>query len=277
MSYETQEQARPRHRDHHRHRSRRLTLAGALVGGTATTAAGGTASARAAVAATSVTTTAAVRAATYTAPTRTLKYGMSGSDVKALQQRLAALKYYPGSADGKFGAYTLEAVWAFQEVQGLQARHGRPEGRPGAGAPALLRRPLPEGRLVARGGQPHRTRAGPVPEQRGRADQPHLGRWRLLLLLAQWVRPRDHANRTLPHDGVHPGWITVPLGVMYNSVFFIGTSYAIRRVHLRAHRRWRAAEPGVARLRAHPVRHRAVLPHAGEDAGHVRVHLPVAR
>jgi lipoprotein-anchoring transpeptidase ErfK/SrfK len=24
-----------------------------------------------------------------------------------------------------------------------------------------------------------------------------------------------------------PGWITVPLGTMYNSVFFIGTSYAI--------------------------------------------------
>ena len=56
----------------------------------------------------------------YTAPTRTLRYGMSGSDVKALQQRLAALKYYPGTVDGTFGAYTLEAVWAFQEVQGLR-------------------------------------------------------------------------------------------------------------------------------------------------------------
>src|SRR5215469_13620958 len=60
-----------------------------------------------------------VAAAGYVAPTRTLRYGMKGADVKALQQRLAALKYYPGAADGVFGQYTLEAVWAFQEVQRL--------------------------------------------------------------------------------------------------------------------------------------------------------------
>ena len=39
-----------------------------------------------------------------TPPARTLKEGMKGADVKALQQRLAALKYYPGAADGNFGA-----------------------------------------------------------------------------------------------------------------------------------------------------------------------------
>ena len=44
---------------------------------------------------------------------------MKGSAVKALQRRLAALKYYPGAIDGKFGTSTLEAVWAFYEVQGL--------------------------------------------------------------------------------------------------------------------------------------------------------------
>ena len=38
-----------------------------------------------------------------------------------LQQRLAALKYYPGPADGQFGPDTEEAVWAFQETQGLPA------------------------------------------------------------------------------------------------------------------------------------------------------------
>jgi peptidoglycan hydrolase-like protein with peptidoglycan-binding domain len=36
----------------------------------------------------------------YTAPKRLLKYGLRGSDVKALQQRLAALKYYPGHGGG---------------------------------------------------------------------------------------------------------------------------------------------------------------------------------
>ena len=44
---------------------------------------------------------------------------MKGAAVKGLQQRLAALKYYPGSIDGHFGTDTQEAVWAFQEVQGL--------------------------------------------------------------------------------------------------------------------------------------------------------------
>jgi peptidoglycan hydrolase-like protein with peptidoglycan-binding domain len=47
---------------------------------------------------------------------------MSGPAVTQLQQRLAALKYYPGPADGQFGAGALEAVWAFQQVQGLPAQ-----------------------------------------------------------------------------------------------------------------------------------------------------------
>ena len=50
---------------------------------------------------------------------RALQPGMKGAKVKALQRRLAALKYYPGAIDGKFGTSTLEAVWAFYEVQGL--------------------------------------------------------------------------------------------------------------------------------------------------------------
>ena len=55
----------------------------------------------------------------YVPAKRTLAYGMAGNDVKALQQRLAQLMYYPGPANGQFGSDTLEAVWAFQEVQGL--------------------------------------------------------------------------------------------------------------------------------------------------------------
>ena len=45
----------------------------------------------------------ALAAPAYTPPARTLKEGMKGADVKALQQRLAALKYYPGAADGSAG------------------------------------------------------------------------------------------------------------------------------------------------------------------------------
>lgn len=62
---------------------------------------------------------AAAAVASYTPAKRNLKEGMSGSDVKALQQRLAALKYYPGPIDGQFGSDTQEAVWAFQEVNRL--------------------------------------------------------------------------------------------------------------------------------------------------------------
>ena len=53
------------------------------------------------------------------AAAQALQPGMKSSAVKALQRRLAALKYYPGSIDGRFGTNTLEAVWAFYEAQGM--------------------------------------------------------------------------------------------------------------------------------------------------------------
>jgi hypothetical protein len=53
----------------------------------------------------------------YVPAKRTLKYGMHGADVRRLQDRLAQLTYYPGPRDGNFAIDTLEAVWAFQEVQ----------------------------------------------------------------------------------------------------------------------------------------------------------------
>jgi len=107
-----------------------LAALGAMTLGAAIAAAGsasGTASAAAAkpgtIGASRATSTAAheaaLIAASYTPSTRTLREGMTGADVKALQSRLAALKYYPGPIDGAFGSDTLEAVWAFQEVQRL--------------------------------------------------------------------------------------------------------------------------------------------------------------
>src|SRR3984957_20352922 len=52
--------------------------------------------------------------------TQTVQFGQHGSAVRKLQRRLAALKYYPGAIDGNFATNTLEAVWAFQETQGLR-------------------------------------------------------------------------------------------------------------------------------------------------------------
>lgn len=51
---------------------------------------------------------------------RTLRYGMSGEDVLAAQQRLSALGFYEGEADGAFDAETRSAVKRFQEANGLK-------------------------------------------------------------------------------------------------------------------------------------------------------------
>lgn len=48
-----------------------------------------------------------------------LNFGDSGDKVKALQTRLAALGYYTGKVDGKFGSGTLKAVKLFQARNGL--------------------------------------------------------------------------------------------------------------------------------------------------------------
>jgi len=50
---------------------------------------------------------------------RTVREGLSGTDVTALQQRLRALHYDVGSVTGSFGFDTLHAVVAFEKVQGL--------------------------------------------------------------------------------------------------------------------------------------------------------------
>ncbi|MFC9976060.1 peptidoglycan-binding protein [Spirillospora sp. NPDC127200] len=51
---------------------------------------------------------------------RTLRPGAKGEDVRALQRRLAELRYDPGKADGRYGPATQMAVWAFQKVNGIK-------------------------------------------------------------------------------------------------------------------------------------------------------------
>ena len=47
-----------------------------------------------------------------------LRTGDKGADVKALQERLAALGYWNGKADGMFGSLTRQAVFALQKAAG---------------------------------------------------------------------------------------------------------------------------------------------------------------
>ena len=51
----------------------------------------------------------------------TLRMGSTGSRVKTLQSRLISLGYLSGSADGKFGKLTKQAVIGFQKASGLTA------------------------------------------------------------------------------------------------------------------------------------------------------------
>lgn len=51
---------------------------------------------------------------------KAIRYGQHGPHVKALQRRLKALHYDPGSVDGRYGPNTQYAVWAFRKVNGLK-------------------------------------------------------------------------------------------------------------------------------------------------------------
>lgn len=53
------------------------------------------------------------------APARTLKSGMSGSDVKTLQDLLARLKHFKQKSSGYYGSVTVAAVKSFQKSVGL--------------------------------------------------------------------------------------------------------------------------------------------------------------
>jgi peptidoglycan hydrolase-like protein with peptidoglycan-binding domain len=65
----------------------------------------------------------ALRATIFPTTSITLRPGMSGPAVRALQERLVELKYWLGSVDGIYGYLTTQAVMAFQKVNGL-ARDG---------------------------------------------------------------------------------------------------------------------------------------------------------
>jgi lipoprotein-anchoring transpeptidase ErfK/SrfK len=203
-----------------------LVLAGALpaaLSGTASAAPGAPATAHAAAVPVS-----RVASPAYVAPKRTLRYGMRGSDVKALQQRLAALKYYPGPADGVFGPDTLEAVWAFQEVQ-----HVSVDGIVGPVTGRALVSPRTYQAHYPRGGTLRveislTTRVLVLYQNNKIALISHVstGGGYLYRSGNGWARaitPTGHFRTTV----YMPGWITVPLGRMYNSVFFIGTKYAM--------------------------------------------------
>lgn len=162
--------------------------------------------------------------AAYQPPGRVLHEGSSGSDVRALQRRLAALKYYPGGTDGHFGPGTLEAVWAFQEVNHLPA-----SGTVG---------PRTKAALV----HPHAYQAR-YPRQARTRVEVNLGMGVLVFFRDGKIALVSHessgghyyygggAYAETPTGAFHAlryinGWHRSDLGEMYNPVYFDG-GYAI--------------------------------------------------
>ena len=178
-----------------------------------------------------------VATATYVPPRKPLLYGQRGSAVRSVQARLAQLHYYPGPVDGVYGQDTQEAAWAFREVQGLRvstASEAEPITR--AFEQALIHPRQPRV-LISRG-----------PASRIEINQSiqvlvfyRNGKPSLITHTSTGGRyyypcPGDPAATCGPAitpDGnfralwFYSGWLTVPLGTMYNPVFFIGSAYAI--------------------------------------------------
>jgi peptidoglycan hydrolase-like protein with peptidoglycan-binding domain len=166
--------------------------------------------------------------ASWTPPKGTLQLGSKGSGVKSLQERLAALKYYPGPIDGDFGSDTQEAVWAFQEVNHLSV-----DGIVG---------PLTKNALVH-----PRTYQAHDPKQAGTRVEVNLGMGVLVFYRNHQIALISHISSGghyyfcgggscgyayTPTGEFHAlyfvsGWDQGPLGAMYNPTFFNYDGYAI--------------------------------------------------
>jgi peptidoglycan hydrolase-like protein with peptidoglycan-binding domain len=173
------------------------------------------------------TTVAQASATSYVPARRILEPGMSGHDVERLQDRLAQLTYYPGRARGVFNQATLEAVWAFQEVQGIQVT-----GLVAVHTERALVRPLTPSPFVRRGG------ALRVEINLGRHVLFVYHRNRVVLIshvstgggyyycsagsCSTAITPTGNFRTTFRISG----WDHAPLGMMYNPVYFF-SDYAI--------------------------------------------------
>jgi hypothetical protein len=170
-------------------------------------------------------------------PARNIIYlGEHGEVVRRLQQRLRQLHYYPGQVDGEFGQDTLEAVWAFKEVQGLGTAY-QPNNVGHDMQRALVHPRLPRV-LEPRGGSNLRIEVNQSIEV---LVLYHHNKVELISHVSTgggyyYPCPSPGSGTCGPAitpDGNYrahwfaAGWLTVALGRMFNPVFFIGGAYAI--------------------------------------------------
>ena len=193
-----------------------------------------------------------------------LRLGAHGSAVKALQQRLAALRYFDvGTADGVFGQNTYHAVIAFEKVQGLT--------RDGVVGPAVWAKlaspyvPAPRYRLAAASLEVslakqviYYVRDGTI--QRIIDASTGSGAW--YYSQGRWARAVTPTGRFRIYSRYN-GWQAGPLGSLYRPNYFYG-GYAVH---------------GMTSVPAYPASHgcvRMTVPTMDRMWSSLRVGMPVA-
>jgi peptidoglycan hydrolase-like protein with peptidoglycan-binding domain len=171
---------------------------------------------------------AATTCSTYTPGNSTLTLGSHGAAVKALQQRLNCLHYYAGRADGHFGWSTMEAVWAFKEVQAGKIIPSNPDV-----VGAAMQRQLAHPKLP----KVLRSRLGPWRIEINKSIEVMVlykdNKIELISHTSTAAYYRSDGSGWSTPDGTFhalsfiPGWACGSLGCMWNPVFFITTLYAM--------------------------------------------------
>ena len=216
---------------------RRCAVAAALVGLTTLAACGTTpASQPGAAKSPSPATSTPAPATTTPAPSGTpkvsqqpvLRLGSRGSVVVALQQRLAALRYFDvGAADGVFEQNTYHAVIAFQKVQGLTR-----DGIVGPATWAKLARPYvpaPRYWLVTSSLEVNLAKQVIYYVRNGtiqRIIDASTGSEAWYYSRGRWARAITPTGRFHIYSRYSGGWQPGPLGSMYRPNYFYG-GYAV--------------------------------------------------
>jgi peptidoglycan hydrolase-like protein with peptidoglycan-binding domain len=174
--------------------------------------------------------------AAWVPPSRVLWVGAHGTAVRRIQARLRALHYYPGKVDGQLGLDTMEAIWAFKAVQHLRTNAGNANEISRQTERAMVH-PRPPQVLVRHGGSERI-------EVNLRTQVLVLYKHNRISLISHvssgggYYYPCPPPGSGTCGPAVTPdgnyranwfasGWLKVPLGEMYNPVFFIGGAYAI--------------------------------------------------
>lgn len=158
----------------------------------------------------------------------TLHFGDKGAAVTRLQQRLAALRYDPGTVDGQYGSQTRFAVWAFQKVQGMHPTQAAPVGKKTWAALAKPRTP----KSIVKGGAKNRA------EVNLSRQLLYIYKGGKLVLISHISSGRPYyyqnghkINARTPTGNYSvyrkaKGWETGPLGKLYKGNYFL-RGYAI--------------------------------------------------